>query len=200
MYALLEVRFIAKSVISLQSMLHILCALGGILTALALFTKPRKSVPCTLSVRRTGCRLEKDAFPVGSSTVKLQRDCSSTLSEICQVCSKMSTEAPPMVADIVLMRHAPIHACVTDQPRPPQHHRQCSARSHARQYAHVHGFRAYPAHCQNRQPARYSRSEEHTSELQSRGHLVCRLLLEKKKSKVDRHIALIHINRTYHLL
>src|SRR5690625_6381134 len=27
------------------------------------------------------------------------------------------------------------------------------------------------------------RSEEHTSELQSRGHLVCRLLLEKKKYK-----------------
>src|SRR5437660_9517375 len=26
-----------------------------------------------------------------------------------------------------------------------------------------------------------TRSEEHTSELQSRGHLVCRLLLEKKK-------------------
>src|SRR5437870_13862482 len=30
---------------------------------------------------------------------------------------------------------------------------------------------------------RASRSEEHTSELQSRGHLVCRLLLEKKKKK-----------------
>src|SRR5215510_9076764 len=29
--------------------------------------------------------------------------------------------------------------------------------------------------------ARRPRSEEHTSELQSRGHLVCRLLLEKKK-------------------
>src|SRR5207253_10513590 len=28
-----------------------------------------------------------------------------------------------------------------------------------------------------------ARSEEHTSELQSRGHLVCRLLLEKKKIK-----------------
>src|SRR5690625_6347261 len=28
-----------------------------------------------------------------------------------------------------------------------------------------------------------NRSEEHTSELQSRGHLVCRLLLEKKKYK-----------------
>src|SRR5439155_20452495 len=31
---------------------------------------------------------------------------------------------------------------------------------------------------------RIDRSEEHTSELQSRGHLVCRLLLEKKKEKV----------------
>src|SRR5690625_6508454 len=33
------------------------------------------------------------------------------------------------------------------------------------------------------------RSEEHTSELQSRGHLVCRLLLEKKK--VYPHINII---------
>src|SRR2546422_2194892 len=31
--------------------------------------------------------------------------------------------------------------------------------------------------------ARQVRSEEHTSELQSRLHLVCRLLLEKKKNK-----------------
>src|SRR5215510_5260353 len=31
------------------------------------------------------------------------------------------------------------------------------------------------------------RSEEHTSELQSRGHLVCRLLLEKKKHVAQRH-------------
>src|SRR5690625_4295029 len=29
----------------------------------------------------------------------------------------------------------------------------------------------------------FSRSEEHTSELQSRGHLVCRLLLEKKNER-----------------
>src|SRR5437870_7892435 len=29
------------------------------------------------------------------------------------------------------------------------------------------------------------RSEEHTSELQSRGHLVCRLLLEKKKKNTQ---------------
>src|SRR5947199_6266842 len=32
-------------------------------------------------------------------------------------------------------------------------------------------------------PAQFSRSEEHTSELQSLRHLVCRLLLEKKKNK-----------------
>src|SRR5690554_6309877 len=34
------------------------------------------------------------------------------------------------------------------------------------------------------------RSEEHTSELQSRPHLVCRLLLEKKKTKVRKSFAL----------
>src|SRR2546422_3693344 len=33
------------------------------------------------------------------------------------------------------------------------------------------------------------RSEEHTSELQSRLHLVCRLLLEKKKTKSKRELS-----------
>src|SRR5690554_7489381 len=33
----------------------------------------------------------------------------------------------------------------------------------------------------------YMRSEEHTSELQSRPHLVCRLLLEKKKKKKKKY-------------
>src|SRR5437899_10167701 len=35
------------------------------------------------------------------------------------------------------------------------------------------------------QRARPNRSEEHTSELQSLRHLVCRLLLEKKKNRPD---------------
>src|SRR5690554_7084197 len=35
-------------------------------------------------------------------------------------------------------------------------------------------------------PRLFQRSEEHTSELQSRPHLVCRLLLEKKKKKKQR--------------
>src|SRR5258708_17895515 len=37
--------------------------------------------------------------------------------------------------------------------------------------------------CRFPDPGVYGRSEEHTSELQSPDHLVCRLLLEKKKTK-----------------
>src|SRR2546429_1193618 len=39
------------------------------------------------------------------------------------------------------------------------------------------------------QSAAPGRSEEHTSELQSRLHLVCRLLLEKKKQALPTHAA-----------
>src|SRR5215475_8064433 len=51
-------------------------------------------------------------------------------------------------------------------------------------------FRSRPsaqADCATRRPLRprrWSRSEEHTSELQSRENLVCRLLLEKKKKLI----------------
>src|SRR2546429_6282037 len=41
------------------------------------------------------------------------------------------------------------------------------------------------------------RSEEHTSELQSRLHLVCRLLLEKKK-KTDQRSLTQHVTRQTH--
>src|SRR3712207_8980892 len=37
-------------------------------------------------------------------------------------------------------------------------------------------------------PPRKNRSEEHTSELQSRQYLVCRLLLEKKKKKATQTV------------
>src|SRR5439155_19997267 len=42
---------------------------------------------------------------------------------------------------------------------------------------------AMPHRSSTRSSPRISRSEEHTSELQSRGQLVCRLLLEKKKKR-----------------
>src|SRR3712207_7121687 len=48
-----------------------------------------------------------------------------------------------------------------------------------------------PSHDQTGRGRRRVRSEEHTSELQSRQYLVCRLLLEKK------HLKCIHVNITY---
>src|SRR3989449_249402 len=50
-------------------------------------------------------------------------------------------------------------------------------------------------------PPKLARSEEHTSELQSRLHLVCRLLLEKKKKKLrppDTPIRQITLTNTRH--
>src|SRR5690625_5671602 len=49
--------------------------------------------------------------------------------------------------------------------------------------------RADSPRCRCRSRAKVTRrSEEHTSELQSRGHLVCRLLLEKKKIQAEQGI------------
>src|SRR5689334_23730172 len=44
------------------------------------------------------------------------------------------------------------------------------------------------------------RSEEHTSELQSQFHLVCRLLLEKKKKNNIEHDMLLKDNKEAHTL
>src|SRR5207253_11312848 len=61
---------------------------------------------------------------------------------------------------------------------PGSDRRQAAQRAHRRSHADVpeaiHAIRELHRRCG-------VRSEEHTSELQSRGHLVCRLLLEKKK-------------------
>src|SRR2546429_7337982 len=64
----------------------------------------------------------------------------------------------------------------------PDHHalRRNSRVIHSRQVQSVVSPHAMPA----RQDVDF-RSEEHTSELQSRLHLVCRLLLEKKKQDVN---------------
>src|SRR5437763_5804574 len=44
---------------------------------------------------------------------------------------------------------------------------------------------------------RHARSEEHTSELQSPMYLVCRLLLEKKKSFNQREHLILHLTRLF---
>src|SRR5439155_6076132 len=57
----------------------------------------------------------------------------------------------------------------------------------------------YPSCSQYMQKAFRRRSEEHTSELQSRGHLVCRLLLEKKTCFVLIKLPPFPGNRISHL-
>src|SRR3712207_8018978 len=58
--------------------------------------------------------------------------------------------------------------------------RRAVARRHARL---LRGVRDHPR-ARGRRRDHHRRSEEHTSELQSRQYLVCRLLLEKKKQQL----------------
>src|SRR3712207_7994123 len=70
----------------------------------------------------------------------------------------------------------------------PERHRRRDHWSHSgpRQPSDLRGWRARSLPAPTASPASswatHSRSEEHTSELQSRQYLVCRLLLEKKKN------------------
>src|SRR5690625_6676753 len=66
------------------------------------------------------------------------------------------------------------------RPRSPH---TAAVRTSPRSYPAPLGPPAHSPHCFSRHDrCSRQRSEEHTSELQSRGHLVCRLLLEKKKT------------------
>src|SRR2546422_2538080 len=69
-------------------------------------------------------------------------------------------------------QHVPEHGCATPPPRPVQ--RVVPRADESLQVFDDAGIDAVRPR---------ARSEEHTSELQSRLHLVCRLLLEKKKKK-----------------
>src|SRR2546427_4230226 len=66
----------------------------------------------------------------------------------------------------------------------------CGARLAPAQCARVAAVRGDQHRGEPEGPARVGavrRSEEHTSELQSQSNLVCRLLLEKKKRKIEGH-------------
>src|SRR3989442_10844958 len=67
-------------------------------------------------------------------------------------------------------------------PPPTPLRRAARRRAKIRRRTTTHG--AAPCRAAAPLPRLTSRSEEHTSELQSRPHLVCRLLLEKKKTKL----------------
>src|SRR5438477_9861643 len=53
--------------------------------------------------------------------------------------------------------------------------------------ARIGEHRSAPGHRDRHRRLWRARSEEHTSELQSHVNLVCRLLLEKKKNKINKH-------------
>src|SRR3712207_7460372 len=79
-------------------------------------------------------------------------------------------------------------------PEPPVEHlhqvRRARHRRRRRQRSAVRELRGPGGVRSGRRLARGGRrSEEHTSELQSRQYLVCRLLLEKKKKNIYRRIA-----------
>src|SRR5690348_17456397 len=57
------------------------------------------------------------------------------------------------------------------------------------------GVLRYVHHTSLKSPTPAARSEEHTSELQSPVHLVCRLLLEKKKNNILLRLILTLRNR-----
>src|SRR5690606_41261334 len=90
--------------------------------------------------------------------------------------------APPPFPYTTLFRSPSAAAAMPPEPnfaravdgpnRPPQ---KCQSPSLARPRPSAHPAQPYPPGL--------LRSEEHTSELQSRENLVCRLLLEKKKKK-----------------
>src|SRR5207302_9489242 len=82
---------------------------------------------------------------------------------------------PPHTSPLSLPDALPIYACRYHRHRPPLFRRPGPAGM--RQVARIGGLAfLLLEQCQRR-------SEEHTSELQSRENLVCRLLLEKKKKK-----------------
>src|SRR5260370_19894771 len=71
--------------------------------------------------------------------------------------------------------------------------RQDLRRDHRRHDLRAHG--APPLAPARRRSPRARRSEEHTSELQSHLNLVCRLLLEKKKKKINSNIQVAYNTR-----
>src|SRR5437016_11868053 len=94
----------------------------------------------------------------------------------------------PTTVSLTLSLHDALPICRQDVPRDP-HLSQVGPRGSLAGAAprHVREPRSRGRESQRAQQRRFSRSEEHTSELQSLTNLVCRLLLEKKKQQKSRY-------------
>src|SRR5689334_23902279 len=87
----------------------------------------------------------------------------------------------PEIYTLSLHDALPISPCSRSRPR--SRNVWCSTRRSACARRRCSPDRRDPACRPGRRRTGRPRSEEHTSELQSQFHLVCRLLLEKKKNK-----------------
>src|SRR3712207_7668958 len=79
--------------------------------------------------------------------------------------------------------------------RPPRGRAELRSRSPGLLVGHGAGVRAHRT-----SQVSVARSEEHTSELQSRQYLVCRLLLEKKKKQIPHIVVIITLETPLHML
>src|SRR3712207_7034367 len=84
---------------------------------------------------------------------------------------------------------SPVHSCLFFVVGPSSCGMWDAASAWFGEQCHV---RAQDSNQRNTGPPAAERSEEHTSELQSRQYLVCRLLLEKKKILYIRHYDTIY--------
>src|SRR5437660_12519903 len=88
---------------------------------------------------------------------------------------------------VFLRPHEPgIYPLILGQPFVGAFHDGSGVEVSIPQNQHCTSFSVSVARQRDHDAKSHLRSEEHTSELQSRGHLVCRLLLEKKKKKTIR--------------
>src|SRR5256712_8354881 len=89
----------------------------------------------------------------------------------------------------------------TERPRPAagacRHRRDAADHLPHRARRHSHVGSSHEGRCSRVSHEAVSRSEEHTSELQSRSDLVCRLLLEKKKISKYKSLSIIYNNVMY---
>src|SRR5690554_6654622 len=95
-------------------------------------------------------------------------------------------DAVPLMAEALNLSRAEVHGVITFyhhfRTTPPGRHKLEICRAEACQAV---GANQLAAHARKTLGVDFhERSEEHTSELQSRPHLVCRLLLEKKSAAI----------------
>src|SRR5690606_40669751 len=110
--------------------------------------------------------------------------CHTRSSIVCfALCSSVSSLTPPPPPLSPLLPYTTLFRS------PDPHLRRQAVRPARQPAADVHApVRARTGVVEHRRRARHARprSEEHTSELQSRENLVCRLLLEKKKKNITK--------------